>query len=226
MGEIIDGTIIGISVQGSIDFRAPYENWERFCVREYDKVRIELLDSRCASNQQKAKAHILMKEIAEYVGESKGRMELVLKRLFNNEARESLVKDDFSLASIDMTTAKEFITFLVSFCIEFEVPLSKPLYELCEDIEQYMYQCLKHKTCLICGRKADLHHCEGSTVGMGGNRETMIHEGLEAMPLCREHHDECHQHGQKAFNEKYHFDKGYILTAELCKIYGLKYNLT
>ena len=226
MGEIIDGTIVGVSVQGAIDFRAPYENWERFCVREYDKVRIELLDSRCASNQQKAKAHILMKEIAEYVGESKGRMEFLLKSLFNKEARESLIKDDFSLATIDMTTAKEFITFLVNFCIEFQVPLSKPLYELCDDIEQYMYQCLKHKTCLICGRKADLHHCEGSTVGMGGNRETMIHEGLEAMPLCREHHDECHQHGQKAFNEKYHFDKGYILTDELCRIYGLKTKLS
>lgn len=226
MGEIINGKIIGVAVEGAIDFRASYDNWERYCTREYDEVRIELLDSRPASNQQKAKAHILMKEIADFTGETKGRMELVLKRLFNNEARESLIKDDFSLATIDMTTAKDFITWLVDFCIEFEVPLSKSLLELCEDIERYEYQCLMHKTCLICGKHADLHHCEGSTVGMGGNRETMIHEGLEAMPLCREHHQECHQIGQKSFNDKYHLPSGYILTAELCKKYGLRYILT
>ena len=226
MGEIINGRIIGVAVEGSLDFRAPYDNWDRFCTREYDEVRIELLDSRPASNQQKAKAHILMKEIAEFVGESKGKMELVLKRLFNQEVRESLVKDDFSLATIDMTTAKEFITFLVDFCIEFEVPLSRPLYELCEDIEHYIYQCLKHKTCLVCGKHSDLHHCEGSTVGMGGNRKTMVHEGLEVMPLCREHHDECHNIGQSTFNEKYHLPSGYILNQELCKLYGLRYEVT
>ena len=226
MGEIINGKIIGVQVEGALDFRAKYDNWERFCVREYEDVRIELLDSRPASNEQKAKAHIMMKEIAEFVGESKGRMELVLKRLFNEEARESLIKDDFSLATIDMTTAKDFITFLVDFCIEFEVPLSRPLYELCDDIDRYMYQCLKHKTCLVCGKHADLHHCDGSTVGMGGNRKTMIHEGLECMPLCRDHHEEYHQHGGKAFGEKYHLDHGYILTQEICKIYGLKYEVT
>ena len=226
MGEIIIGKIIGVAVEGAIDFRAPYSNWERYCTREYDEVLIELPDKRPASNQQKAKAHILMKAIADFSGDTNEKTEFWLKEIFNKYFRESLEKTHFSLATTDMTTARDFITFLVSFCLEYNVPLAKPLYELCEDIEMYMYQCLMHKTCLICGKHADLHHCEGSTVGMGGNRETMIHEGLEAMPLCREHHDECHQHGQKTFNEKYHLPNGYILTAELCKKYGLKYNLT
>ena len=226
MGEIINGKIIGVHVEGAIDIRAPYDNWERFCNREYDDVLIELVDKRPASNDQKAKAHILMKEIGEWNGDGKEKAEFWLKKLFNKEYRESFDKSDFSLATIDMTTAHDFITFLVDFCIEYEVPLTKPLYEICEDIERYMYQCLMHKTCLICGKHADLHHCEGSTVGMGGDRKTMVHEGLECMPLCREHHDECHQHGQKTFNDKYHLPNGYILTADICKKYGLKYEVT
>lgn len=226
MSEILTGKIIGVSVEGAIDIRVPYENWERFCKREYDEVLVELPDMRPASNDQKAKAHILMKAIADFSGEEKQKTEYLMKSMFLDKYVTSLTRKYFSLATCDMTTARDYISMLVDFCIEYEIPLSKPLFELCEDIERYMYQCLMHKTCLICGKHADLHHCEGSTVGMGGNRQTMIHEGLEVMPLCREHHDECHQHGQKSFNEKYHFEKGYVLTQELCKKYGLKYEVT
>ena len=226
MSEIYTGRIIGVQVEGAVDIRVPYTNWERFCNREYDEVLVEFVDQRPASNEQKAKAHILMKAIADFSGEDKDHTEFLMKSLFLEKYITSLTKKYFSLATCDMTTAHDFISMLVDFCIEYGVPLGKPLYELCEDIERYEYQCLMHKTCLICGKHADLHHCEGSTVGMGGDRSTMIHEGLEVMPLCREHHNECHQHGQKTFNEKYHLPSGFIATQEICKKYGLKYEVT
>lgn len=226
MSEIVTGKIIGVSVAGSVDIRVPYENWERYCKREYDEVLVEFPDARPASNEQKAKAHILMKAISDFSGEDKEHTEFLMKSLFLDKYLTSLTKKYFSLATCDMTTAKEFISMLVDFCIEYDVPLGKPLYELCEDIERYMYQCLMHKTCLICGRHSDLHHCEGSTVGMGRDRTQIIHEGLEVMPLCREHHGLCHQIGQKTFNEQFHLPSGYILTQELCKKYGLKYEVT
>ena len=226
MGEIVTGKIIGVAVEGAIDIRVPYGNWERFCKREYDEVLVEFPDMRPASNDQKAKAHILMKAISDFSGEDKEKTEFLMKSLFLDKYLSSLTRKYFSLATCDMTTAKEFISMLIDFCIEYDVPIGKPLYELCEDIERYEYQCLMHKTCLICGKHSDLHHCEGSTVGMGGNRTTMIHEGLEVMPLCREHHNECHNIGQKTFNERYHLPSGYILTQELCKKYGLKYEVT
>ena len=226
MSDVVTGKIIGVAVEGAIDIRVPYSDWERFCRREYDDVLVEFPDMRPASNEQKAKAHILMKAISDFSGEDKEKTEFLMKSLFLDKYLTSLTKKYFSLATCDMTTAREFISMLVDFCIEYEVPLGKPLYELCEDIERYEYQCLMHKTCLICGKHADLHHCEGSMVGMGGNRETMIHEGLEAMPLCRDHHNECHNIGQQEFNDRYHLPGGYILTQELCKKYGLRYNLT
>ena len=57
---------------------------------------------------------------------------------------------------------------------------------------------------------------------MGRNRDEIIHEGMEAMPLCRTHHAECHTMGQKEFDEKYHLEGGVPLDRTLCKIYGLK----
>ena len=225
MSEILTGKIIGVVVEGAVDIRVPYDNWERFCRREYDEVLVELPDQRPASNEQKAKAHILMKAISDYSGEDKEHTEFLLKSLFIDKYMASLTKKYFSLATCDMTTARDFISMLVDFCIEYGIPLDKPLYELCEDIERYTYQCLMHKTCVICGRKAELHHCDGSAVGMGGDRTKMIHEGLEVMPLCREHHREYHQHGGKAFTDKFHIE-GFIATKEICQRWGLRYNCT
>ena len=225
MSEIITGKIVNIGESGYVDIRAPYSDWRTLCQRQYDEVLIELVDKRPCSNEQKAKAHILMKAVADYSGEDKEHTEFLLKSMFIDKYMSSLTKKYFSLATCDMTTARNFISMLVDFCIEYGVPLGQPLYELCEDIERYVYQCLMHKTCVICGRKAELHHCDGSTVGMGNNRKKIIHEGLEVMPLCRDHHMEYHQHGGKAFEEKYHI-VGFLATVEICKRWGLKYECT
>ena len=222
MSEILTGKIIGVVVEGAVDIRIPYDNWERFIKREYDEVLVELPDMRPASNEQKAKAHILMKAIAEYSGEDRERTEFLMKSMFIDRYMASLTKKYFSLATCDMTTARDFISMLVDFCIEYDVPLDQPLYQVCEDIERYVYQCLMHKTCVICGKKADLHHCDGSTIGMGGNRKTKIHEGLEVMPLCRKHHMEYHQHGGQAFTDKYHIG-GLKADKSVCQRWGLKY---
>lgn len=222
MSEIVTGKIIGVSVEGAVDIRAPLPDWERYCKREYDEVLIEFRDARPASNEQKAKAHILMKAISDFAGEDKDHTEFLMKSMFIDRYMSSLTKKYFSLATCDMTTAKDFISMLVDFCIEYGVPLDQPLFEVCEDVERYVYQCLMHKTCAICGHKAELHHCDGSTVGMGGNRKVMIHEGLEVMPLCRDHHSEYHQHGGRAFTDKYHI-QGFRATKDVCKRWGLKY---
>ena len=113
-----------------------------------------------------------------------------------------------------------FIEFLINFCLENSVPTSRPLHEYADDIEKYVYASLLHKRCIICGRKADLHHVD--QVGMGYNRNTKPQIGALVMPLCREHHGECHNIGQKAFNEKYHL-QGIPADEKICKKAGLKY---
>ena len=93
--------------------------------------------------------------------------------------------------------------------------------EYCEDIGKYVYACLMNRKCAVCGKPADVHHCEGSRIGMGNDREKVHHLGREVLPLCRVHHDEAHQGSEAEFIEKYHLQP-VKLDEALCKKLKLK----
>ena len=57
------------------------------------------------------------------------------------------------------------------------------------------------RICVVCGRRADLHHLD--KIGMGNNRNNIDHVGLRVLPLCREHHNEIHMTGDDKFINKY-----------------------
>ena len=114
-----------------------------------------------------------------------------------------------------MTTARNFITHLIDFCVTNAIPCKVSLLEQCEDIEKYLYACVANRRCAVCGKKADIHEVE--RVGMGRDRRKMHHLGQLVEPLCRQHHQEVDQMGQKSFDEKYHL-QGIRLDEQLCKI--------
>lgn len=187
-----------------------------------DDVTVLWHDSRHISDEQRRKAWALMTEIAVFQGQSKEDTYAEQKTAFTLKHLDILQDGLFRLSNATVSTARAFITMLVEIIIEYGIPTKEPLYGLCDDIPRYVYACLMNKKCAVCGKKAEIHHCEGSTVGMGRNRKTMVHLGLELMPLCREHHGECHNIGQKAFNEKYHL-QGIPADEKICKKAGLKY---
>lgn len=78
------------------------------------------------------------------------------------------------------------------------------------------------KKCCICGKVAELHHVD--RVGMGRDREDILHEGMEALPLCRLHHTEAHTMPDADFFERYHIPGGIVLDRTLCRLYGLRSN--
>ena len=45
---------------------------------------------------------------------------------------------------------------------------------------------------------------------MGRDRTDVIHEGMEALPLCREHHTQAHGMPDAEFFKLYHIDGGII----------------
>jgi hypothetical protein len=55
---------------------------------------------------------------------------------------------------------------------------------------------------------------------MGGNRDDMCHIGMECLPLCREHHMEAHQHGDRALMDKYHLEP-ITIDEKIAKLYRL-----
>jgi len=167
--------------------------------QECREAEIRLIDSRTISSEQRKKTYALLRDISLYTGYDADQMKGVMKYAFI--AKTGL--PEFSLSDIDKTTARHFIDFLVEFCLEWNVPCQDSLLEKAEDIGKYLYLCLYHKKCCICGSKSETHHAE-DRVGLGRNREEIVHLGMRAMALCRKHHNECHSIGQKAFNERWH----------------------
>ncbi len=215
--EIVTGKIVGIEENG-LTVYVPYTNWQRFCLRQYDEVQVGLPDGRQLSPEQRRKAYALMGEIAVWSGYTLSQIKMVMKRRFVNETMEALKKELFSLSDCDMTTAREYITYLIDFVLEFDVPTSVPLSTLCDDIAKYVYACLIHKKCAVCGKRADLHHHD--RVGMGRDRRTINHLGLLAMPLCREHHGLVDSLGDAQFMEIYHLEP-VAIDETIAKIYRL-----
>lgn len=217
------GHIVDISEGGVATIKATLPNLYHAIDRKYNDVEIILPDGRRISPEQRRKCYALIGEIAEYVNgvrnaetinDTKNDMkwDFILKRM------ESQERQLFSLSNCDMTTAREFITYIIDFIIRHDIPTKVSLLEHCEDVSRYVYSCLVNKKCCICGKPADLHHVQ--SVGSQGYRDKINHIGLEALPLCREHHIESHTKGQIEFMKQYHLEPIKI-DAKIAKIYKL-----
>lgn len=169
-----------------------------------DTVEVIWHDRRLISPDQRRKAWALVGEIAEWAGYTKDEANEHTKYQFRKETAKGMCMDMFSLSNVDMTTARDYISFLIEFMLRNDVPSSRPLYEMSDDIARYVYACAVNKKCAVCGRKAEIHHID--RIGMGGNRDKMNHVGMLALPLCRLHHMEAHDHGDKALLDGYHLE--------------------
>lgn len=184
-----------------------------------EQVLVVWQDARMRTPEQIRKAWALMGEIAEYQGETKDDVYAEQKTTFTVKHLDILQGELFRLSSATVSAARAFITMLVEIIIEYGIPTKEPLYGLCDDIHRYVYACLMNKKCAVCGRKTELHHYDH--VGMGRNRHEIDHLGMRAYPLCREHHDEIHQIGERAFDAKYHLEPIEI-DEKIARKYGLR----
>jgi hypothetical protein len=178
------------------------------------RVELRVLDPRCHTKKQHGKIFGLCADIADFTGYELDEARRLMMWMFCAKN----MQEGFSLSDVDMTTAREFINWMVDFVIAHKIPTKRPLNEYAEDLERYMRSCILARKCAICGAEnADIHHVD--TVGMGRNREKIDHEGLLAVCLCRKHHTECHTEGQRFF-EKYHI-VSVKLDAEMCAVLKL-----
>ncbi len=193
----------------------PYENIDRTLLQKnVSKMEIRLVDGRTISAEQRKKIFAIINDISLWSGHSPE----YLREHLTWEYRCPLGLADFSLEDTDMSNAKEFITYLIEFCLRHSIPTKKPLISHSEDIGRLLYFCLEHKKCAICNKPSEVHHVD--RIGMGRDREYLVHEGLNAISLCREHHTQAH-YNEKVLFEKYHIF-GIKLDAYLCKILNLK----
>lgn len=191
-----------------------------------DTVTVLWHDRRSISPEQRRKAWALVGEIAAANGylsaADKSQINGDMKRKFLIERIDELTAEAikrFSLSNVDMTTARLYITFLIDFVVEHDIPTHEPAAQLCEDVEAYVYACLMHKRCAVCRRPADLHHVD--RVGMGRNREEISHIGMRCLPLCRAHHQEAHRHGDGYMFDRYHLEP-IAIDEKIASVYKLK----
>lgn len=184
-----------------------------------NEIDFDVSDGRIITRKQKKKIFAIIGDISEYTGELPEILRIVLTWRFCADCGYelfSLSTDKKNTATI--TIARRFINYLINFCFEWNIPTRDTLFNLTDDIKTYFYLCLWHRRCAICGKYADVHHID--RIGMGRNREDIVHIGLKAIALCRTHHDEAHKDEKTFFKDNKLF--GIVLDEKLCKRLNLR----
>lgn len=219
--DTVKGRVVGYDEKrGEVLIRAPYDDWHTMTKRDYRSCLVQLVDSRPISDKQRKLCYALLREISDYSGQGLDPTKEWMKIKFLAEDLEQTADQIFSLSNAPMSLVCAFQRFLVRFILDWDIPCRFPLLEYVDDVQDYIYHCLIVKKCAICGRPTDLHHID--RVGMGRDRTDIIHEGLEVLPLCREHHQEAHTMPDADFFARYHLPGGIVLDRTLCRLYGLK----
>lgn len=218
--DIVKGRIVDVDKNGMLTIRAYYPDYITLLNREYRDCTIHLQDGRKMSDKQRKTCYALLRDISKFTGMGLDRTKEELKVKFLTEELGEPAPTKFSLSDASVSMVCAFQNYLVNFMLDYDIPSSIPLLDFVDDIQNFLYACLASKKCCICGKRCDIHHYD--RVGMGRDRTDMIHEGMKAQPLCREHHIEVDQIGQISFDKKYHLNGGVVLDKKLCKIYGLK----
>lgn len=173
--------------------------------KNYIDAELKINDKRLISVAQRKKIYATINDIAVATGNPQE----PLKEFLKYDYMAASGDEYFSLSDCSINTARNFITHLIDFVLKHDLALTDLGLNRTDDIDKYLYSCIKYRKCCITGLPADIHHVEGSRVGMGRNRKTISHNKLEIIALNRVWHDKVHREGEKDIFEKY-------------KIYGIK----
>ncbi|RNC62798.1 MAG: hypothetical protein AWM53_02017 [Candidatus Dichloromethanomonas elyunquensis] len=186
--------------------------------RQISEVEITITDGRQISAEQRKKIYATIRDISLYTGHDPEELKAIFKADYIAKTGEKWL----SLSDVDMTTACDFLQHLIEFCIDNGIPSKDSYLDRTPDIGRYLYRCLATRTCAICGKKAEVHHSGESKIGMGRNRTKIHHLGLQAVALCRQHHEfGIHLVPESEFYELHHI-WAIRLDEYLCKKLGLK----
>ncbi|TDX49120.1 putative HNHc nuclease [Orenia marismortui] len=170
------------------------------------------------SPEQRKKIYAILHDIERETGQGvKSLKETLKKGLVMDESYQTA--ELFSLSDCPKKTASEFIEFLIDFCFKNSVPLKQHPKTMFDDIERYVYICLKNRICSCCGAEnnydkitgtgtiVQVHHVQ--TIGMGVNRNKYDDSEHLKISLCSICHSKAHQEGWETFSDKHHL-KGVI----------------
>lgn len=168
------------------------------------QLEVRFDDGRTITNEQRKKAYATISDIAKWTGYLPEEAKEQLKYLYVEKTGGNYI----SLGNCTMDEAREFINTIIEFAIENGIQLEEQAVKRTDDIDRYLYYCLKHKKCAVCGKQGEIHHWDA--IGMGNDRTKYDDSDNRKICLCRTHHTIVHQRGRETFEKMY-------------KVYGIKY---
>jgi hypothetical protein len=170
---------------------------DMFQRKKIRNAEIRFDDGRHISAEQRKKAYATIRDISDWTGYLPEEMKEILKYQHMMRTGDAY----FSLSNCSMDTAREFINTILEFALENGISLSDNAIERTDDIGRYLYYCLLHKKCAICGKDGEIHHEDA--IGMGNDRTKVDDSSYKKICLCREHHTLAHSLGVIRFREMY-----------------------
>ena len=117
----------------------PFSDSEFLQTHDVTECSVRVEDGRRISAIQRRKVYALLRDIADWTGYEPQELKELMKYDFLSQCEDGT--QYFSLSDADMTTARNFITYLIDFCVVHAVPCKVSLLQQCEDIERYLYAC-------------------------------------------------------------------------------------
>ena len=166
-----------------------------------------LFDNRIITAPQRRKVYAILSDIVRATGNGEDAYDVEsikhdMKLIYCERNHVEMFSLSENSKTCTVTTASMFITFLLDFCQEYDIGLSRNPIELVEDIKHYLIHSLYTRKCVVCWSHGEVHHVDSA--GMGRNRKKLDHTKHELMCLCRKHHSESHLIGDVTFAKKYH----------------------
>ena len=161
------------------------------------KAEMRFDDGRHISSEQRKMAYATIRDISDYTGYLPEEQKEWLKYQYMIKTGNHYI----SLSDCSMDEAREFINVILEYAIENGMQLSEEAIKRTDDIGKYLYFCIKHRKCAICGIDGEIHHEDA--IGMGNDRKTMDDSKHKKICLCRKHHTIAHQMGVERFQNNY-----------------------
>lgn len=203
-GEVIDydqeTNSIVLKLHDEIDIQAI----QKLKVNGRYYTYLDFYDKRNISDAQRNYFWALMGDYATYTGH----LEQSTAEMFKMAFMKEYDMPDFPSVGrngMTVTTARKFLQFILEYFIEKGIPFQDQQFYLAEDEGRLYYALTMNRICWVCGEKhSDLHHAYGR-VGAGRDRNKFDHTKSWFEMLCRKHHNQAHNMGQKEFDEYYKF---------------------
>lgn len=161
-----------------------------------------LVEMAQITEDQRKKAYAVMGDIAKYTGHDVEDIKIEMKPSFLEAYPQYSM---FSLSNCSRELATDFISYLVMWCFRNGIPMAEQPRDMLDDVDKYLWMCLKFRKCAICGKPAEHHHVDA--VGMGRNRKKIDDSKYLKMALCEGHHrlnaDSIHNLGTETFCDRF-----------------------